>query len=476
MKPLSSPYLKEIEPRSIFGKLKVLFRFTVATIIVVLVAYGIKSVLGFVTPQIHDQIFLQLKGSLYTKYFPFSLVCLSIFLFLLTYNIFAFVSGKSLVRSAYIWLVRRFLYFPGFGDVVILMARVTSAFGVKPKLLEDIITTDCALCLENLIHSPVHEGQGRRLVLASRLLLKITQLTRPSVSRQLQNVEMLLRSLIVFELRTGGSGSNSYAKKVSVLGLKFIELLKSHEGNTKASEPDEWAYSFRSKDLLGQVAIIFNRPANVGWVSDSLANANEPCPWKGFGQLMQYHHQREKLMNDVWLRVEECFFTNEIESMSEAVDLFDGLVDKAPETVRASGILSHGIALYLSAASGREGIICSYKNSVGALSFCAELIDETDSLLNQCKSNLTHLTASLDEPWTQGLMAEMKKNRMEIRRGDWVGSAFKESQTLTQEDFEYANQQLDSEVMQAGPDFNGASRLACLGSDSVQNSEPSRLP
>ena len=124
------------------------------------------------------------------------------------------------------------------------------------------------------------------------------------------------------------------------MGLKFIELLKSHEGNTKASEPDEWAYSFRSMDLLGQVAIIFNRPANVGWVSDSLANANEPCPWKGFGQLMQYHHQREKLMNDVWLRVEECFFTNEIESMSEAVDLFDGLVDKAPETVRASGILS----------------------------------------------------------------------------------------------------------------------------------------
>ena len=38
-------------------------------------------------------------------------------------------------------------------------------------------------------------------------------------------------------------------------------------------------------------------------------------------------------------------------------------------------------------------------------------------------------------------MAEMKKDRMEIRRGDWVGSVFKESQTLTQEDL---NMQINS--------------------------------
>jgi hypothetical protein len=173
---------------------------------------------------------------------------------------------------------------------------------------------------------------------------------------------------------------------------------------------------------------------------------------------MQCHHQREKLIVDVGLKVEEYFFTDGRESMPEVVDLIGGLVDKDPETVRASGFLSHGIALYLSVASDREGIIYRYKNSVGTLRFCAELIDESDSSLGQCKSSLIHLTASLDEPWTQGLLAEMKKNSVETRHSDWVDSVFKESEILTQEDFEYAAQQVESEKMYAGPDFNGASR------------------
>ncbi len=458
MKPLSSPYLQEIEPRGLLGKLMVLMRFAVVALIVVLFVYILKFLLGLVTPQIHDEVFLQLEGNLYAKYFPFSLVCLSIFSLLVIYNIFAFVSGKSLLRSTYIWLVRRFLYTPGFGDVVILMARVTRLMRLKPKLLEDIITTDCAVCLDSLIHSPVAQDKSGRLVVVSRLLLKITELTRPSVDRQLKNVEMMLRSLLIFELRTGDPPSNPQAKKIAVLGLQLIELLKCEERNANASEPDVWPCSFRFRDLLDQVAFIFKRQARIESVADYLANSNDLKPLADLDRLMQCHHQREKLIVDVGLKVEEYFFTDGRESMPEVVDLIGGLVDKDPETVRASGFLSHGIALYLSVASDREGIIYRYKNSVGTLRFCAELIDESDSSLGQCKSSLIHLTASLDEPWTQGLLAEMKKNSVETRHSDWVDSVFKESEILTQEDFEYAAQQVESEKMYAGPDFNGASR------------------
>ncbi|MDC0219093.1 hypothetical protein OAL58_03815 [Verrucomicrobia bacterium] len=458
MKPLSSPYLKEIQPRGLVEKLMVLMRFAVVALIVALSAYILKFLLGLVTPQIHDEVFLQLEGSLYAKYFPFSLVCLSIFSLLVIYNIFAFVSGKSLVRSAYIWLVRRFLYTPGFGNVIIIMARVTRLLGLKPKLLEDIITTDCALCLDNLIHSSVIQDESGRLVVASELLLKITELTQPSVDRQLKNVGMMLRSLLIFELRTGDSPSSPHAKKIAFSGLQLIELLKCKKGNANALEPDLWPCSFRFRDLLDQVAFIFKRQARIESVAGYLANSNDLKPLADLDRLMQCHHQREKLIVDVGLKVEECFFTEGRESMPEVADLIDNLVDKDPETVRASGSLSHGVALYLSVASGREGIICRYQNSVGALRFCAELIDESDPSLAQCKSGLIHLSASLDEPWGQGLLAEIQKTRFQSRRGDWVDSVFKESEILTREDFEYAAQQVESENMYAGPDFNGASR------------------
>ena len=455
MNPLSSPYLQEVEPRGLLEKLMILMRFVVVALSLALFAYILKLLLGYVTPQIHDNVFLHLKGNVWNKYFPFSLFCLSVFTLLATYNIFAFIYGKSLVRWAYIRLIRRFLYIPEFGNMVMRLAWLSSLLKLKPKLLENIVTTDCALCLDGLTRNLEDQANCRRLVSISRILPKITELTQPDVSRQLKNVEMLLRSLILFELRTSDSLSNPHAKRIAVSGLKLIESL-SRVGNTiDEAKPEVRFCSFRFADLLAQVAVIFNQAAQPESAADDLENSSDPKALAEIiEKLMPSHYQREKSFVDIGLNAEECFFIEEIEPMPEVVDQIGGLVDEDVQTVRASGILPHGIALYLSAASGCEGIISSYKNSIEALRFCTELIDEGDSPLGQCKSRLSHLSASLDEPWFQGLLAEMKKHRIAVRSSDWSDSVFQESDILDHEDFEYADQQADTENMHAGPDFS----------------------
>jgi hypothetical protein len=85
------------------------------------------------------------------------------------------------------------------------------------------------------------------------------------------------------------------------------------------------------------------------------------------------------------------------------------------------------------------------------------LIDEADSQLSQFKTRLSNLTASLHEPWIQGLLAKRMKRNLATRSKDWADSVFKESVILNHEDFEYAAQQANSENMHAGPDYNGAS-------------------
>ena len=477
MKPLSSPYLQKINPPGLLEILMIALRFLGSVVVFGLLAFGVKYLLGLATPEFHDDVFLYLKGNFYAKYFPFSLAFLGVLVLLAAYNVFAFVSGRSMVRSVYLFLIRRFLHVPGFGKTVMFLARVTCRLRLRPKLLENVIVTDCAICLDAQARNLGKRSHGRRMKSIARLLPEITKMSRPPVALQLKNLEMMLRALILFELRTGGSSSSPLAKTIAASGLQLIRCLSSSQGVATDDLREIPLDSFRYLDLLPQVELVFNQFFPKDVPAEELENSLDSDGMDDFQSLLRQHQQREKLFVGIGLKIEACFFSNASEPLPEQVAQISGLVDEDVATARASGDLALGLALYLSMTTNRFEIINGYKNAVEVLEFCLDLLEEkSDSSLSLCKYRLLPLTACLDEPWTHGLLAEVKQSQVTTRHLDWLDSAFQENGILHQEDFVHAARPADSESLHAGPDFDPHSATpvrAGRETSSVSSTKPS---
>lgn len=108
--------------------------------------------------QLHDDLFLPLRGHLYTRWLPLSAIVWGIGLTILGLNLLSWLFGGSLIRAPHLWLLRRRVQQPARHQGLLRWARIYRQLGVRPHLLRLMVLDEYERALEAIRAAP--PGQG----------------------------------------------------------------------------------------------------------------------------------------------------------------------------------------------------------------------------------------------------------------------------------------------------------------------------
>jgi len=441
MKSPQSPFRETVNPSS---RLAVVIRFILFLIIAAVILKIIEFALGLVTPVFHDHVYLPLKGNLYHRYFPFSLACL-VFAGLITlYLIFAFVTGRSLIKNAYVAVARRLVHVPGAGKIMLAFAWGPRILGVKPRLLEEIIHGECTLLAERFGSKPAKtQSTARRFAVVAGLLPGITRLVRASVERRLECAILVFRAMLAIEAREETEG-NPALKKLGAVGLQLVDATAAQMEPSRVRDV-EAGEELRLDDMLAQARKIFIQ----------MADGQALTPDE---DLLRNHRHMLAQLESAAGSLEQWLFAGGQEALETASHALKDLTCEEIEFIQYKGVLARALTLHVALACQRPGMNRQFSGAMEALGCCAAIMGQDEGSVNTEKIN--QFTAALHTPWLQEMTLEIDAREYGESRQDWENSVFAGSDPVGEEEFDCAAVLIETTAIQAGPGREGAGEPA----------------
>jgi hypothetical protein len=174
--------------------------------------------------QLHDQVFLRLKGYTYTLFFPTSLIWYGIAGLLFGLWLLFFLADRSLVRQPHMWLLRFVVGQSWLHKSLVAGARRFLRLGIPSDLLQAIVEHQHTLALEAFTDEPVNKP--KRLIQLTTLLIEL-RLLRQTRSDTLRAACIWQATLLL--LRCYGVDKIpprflSYGKRLSEPVLRTVSL------------------------------------------------------------------------------------------------------------------------------------------------------------------------------------------------------------------------------------------------------------
>lgn len=124
----------------------------------------------------HDHVFLPLKGHVYTRFLPFSMLFWVLMGALALAWLYFFANRQSLVRPMHIWLLKIVLKVPSTHGLLLSCARALAQRGFGAHLMIEVADYQRTCLLDNAPEADTNQGNALALARITLLQLRLLQL------------------------------------------------------------------------------------------------------------------------------------------------------------------------------------------------------------------------------------------------------------------------------------------------------------
>jgi len=410
----------------------------------------------------HDTIYLWLKGNLYYRWFPESIIGLGMIATVTTaWGIF-FLAGRSKSRGLHIHWIRRVILEPKLSRAMFPAISILRRAGLKQQLLFETTRHSRQMALYELAKSPVSgadPGLCEKLVRLTRFNARLCLLFRPGIEGRLSAMADTLD--VFFMIRRYGDPSiPRYSRHLEMTGLILNELsqflLKTPD--TVRSMKPLFGSSAISKEFIAEDIIHLVHPYIKQGISSALNPriATKPRAIQSrliTARLAESVDARKAILDQICIRLEKSAFqirqTDVSKPDADSWPPFPGREDH----LGAMGRLIFSIASYLAAIIGRDDIALDHIETFEALALVSELAMENgNNSTSDMASRAQKFVGILPRPMDYRVGADLAADRLSFLQSEWKQSPYTKDGIIRPDDFVPAMIGIDSLYNAARPD------------------------
>lgn len=405
---------------------------------------------------IHDNIFLQAKGYMYTLYYPNSLIWWGVIVTVLVIWLIPFLLDKAPIRTIHIALLRLAVHRKRCHSALVTGAQLLQYLRIKPGLLKAVVERERSLALGNLIASK--RGGLTQCTAVAHLTQLLIRLLLPRPSSEAGLDVLVLWHQAFLWIRTYGDRQTGW------FGGLVADMVKSLPAITRPilDERDD----DRLRQALAQpgsftpvslvVSLLYLACLTQSDLAERLLGAKTAArPAREQQELIESHLAAAVAARR--LRLEQARSWLEGTILSSRLHLAEAnlaalaqAMPAEPANLPALGQLSLTIALDLAALANAPELAWGYLDSIEALTVTLAWI-EPNNRADKLAQTLARLMKNLPRPEDYALCAKLAEPWFEDRKKEWADSALKG--LLKPGDFELAKTHLAALYQAAGPEW-----------------------
>lgn len=201
----------------------------------------------------HDHIFLPLRGWLFTRFFPYSLIVWALVLGAIGSWLYTTVTGIPLFRGRHLRWTRWALRRPSLHTKLFKAARATRKFGVEPVFLQSVLEHELTANLGALAAEPPGSDSPLPARISGLLRLRSELEARPSRPPKKDEAPKKMKRPMV---------SRTQRLETLCLWIKARRILRLHGGDTAITDLNELAPAILDPLLVPATGRAIRGPAD----------------------------------------------------------------------------------------------------------------------------------------------------------------------------------------------------------------------
>jgi len=210
----------------------------------------------------HDHVFLPAKGALYTRYFPWSLAWIGVFITLAVLGWLTYVLGKSPLQIPHAFLVRWTTRNAALHPLLLGLAELFKRAGIPLTLLREAVVVERDLQLEAMFQLRDDKTQERKLqqrfLRQTDLFVGLAKVYDKDVAMREKAVRMVLESLLWAKPFAQMDSQKAEHQILNNLIAKVIRLLPLPSDANAFNQAVSWPGTLLENSIALDTLLVFS--------------------------------------------------------------------------------------------------------------------------------------------------------------------------------------------------------------------------